>query len=232
MRWCAALLLALFVVVAPRRAHAQSGPRLGAGLLLMQPELASSQFSGSGVPYTSHEGVRQSFDHSGRQLGVHAPVVVGAELRLSWEERLFEIGVQGFGGGALGDSGGASDPGAAELAKASSMHAYGGGIHAVLAIPAGVVTFLLGPDLGVRAFSVPLTGFEPTTCAGKYGAYSCPETATSTQPYVAPRLTVVIHGDRARGGGFFFAPWAGLDVLPSPSWAAGFSFGFGYDHTR
>lgn len=210
------------------RADDETGFTLGPNLMLFQPRLGSSQFSGSGTPYGANGPM--NFDHRGSEFGVHAPVFLAAELRLGVQRRYFEIGGQFFAGTSLGDSGnGASDPDAQQLAHTSGMSAYGGGLHAVVTIPAGIVTFAVGPDFGVRAFDVPLTGFEPTVCHNKYGTYSCPETATSTQPYFQPRFTMIVHGDPHARAGFYFGPWVGVDVYPQPSWAGGFSFGWGFN---
>lgn len=222
-------LLALCFV--PKLARAdETGFMIAPSVLLVQPRLSSANFSGSGVVYG--DSTNTTYSHSGREIGIHAPVMIGAELRLGIQHRYFEIGGQLVAAASLGDSNSATDPEAAQLARASSLGMFGGGVHAMITIPAGVVTFAIGPDFGVRGFQLPLTGFEPTVCHNRYGTYSCPETATYTQPYFQPRVTMIVHGDPKAPASFFFGPWLGVDVIPAPSWAGGFTFGWGANQNR
>lgn len=202
------------------------GFAVGLGTVVFQPDLAGTRFKGSGVPL---DGLRREpFSHLGREIGIQTPVLWGGELRLDYMRRYFEIGIHGFLAGHPGSSDPASNRLAASIADSSSIFAYGGGIRLAGAMPAGPISLSLGPDIGIRGFSIPLPGYQPTTCSSKHGTYPCAERATALQPYVQPRFTISWNADER--GGVFLAGWIGSDLYPSPTMAGGLVFGVGTPH--
>jgi hypothetical protein len=92
----------------------------------------------------------------------------------------------------------------------------------------------LGPALvradlnaGARHYSMNLIGYESATCRTSRGReYPCPETVTSTQPVLQPRLSLDATVGQMQGlGAVVVGPWVGLELVPSPTVSAGLSIG-------
>jgi hypothetical protein len=215
--------VAALLVSGSARADPEVGIAFSGGLVLSQPNVASSRFSGAG------------FESNGRDFGARRPVLLGGEVRITFLARYFEAGGQFFYASDVSGAETADDPAAARLANAASLTAAGGGFHFAATVPLGVVTFVLGPDLGVRRFAAPLPGLPPTACApaaARRAPDDCRESAASTEPYVQPRFGVILQERQRRGFGLFVKPWVGADVYPSVAWAAGITIGVGSEHGR
>lgn len=191
----------------------------------VRPDLSHVTFTGAGTPQGGF--TRVQFHHPGRELGIEQPLLWGGELSARYLRRYFAVGVMGFLAGNPGGADAAPVP-SADLsgagASARSMLAYGGAIDIAGALPLGMVTLRAGPMTGIRAYSVALTGFEPTTCKSRRGAaYPCAETATSgAQVFLQPRVSIdVAPGDGPLVAGAF----AGADVFGGASFAAGLYVG-------
>ncbi len=195
--------------------------------MAMQPDLSRVAFSGAGTPIGGVS--RVPFHRTGRELGIQTPLLWGGELSARYLRRYFALGVMGFLAGNPGGADAApvlaNGPATSE-ANARSLMAYGGAIDISGALPLGDVTLRAGPLTGIRAYSLPLTGFEPTTCKGRRGrTYPCAETATTTvMPFLQPRVSVDWTPGRGAGS-FVVGAFGGADVFGGASFTAGLYVG-------
>jgi hypothetical protein len=208
---------------APEEKLTDGGGEIVLAGMAMQPDLTRVAFSGAGTPVGGYSRVQ--FHRTGRELGIQTPLLWGGELSARYLRRYFAVGAMGF---IAGNPGGAdatpvppNGPATSE-ASARSLMAYGGAIDISGALPLGDVTLRAGPLTGIRAYSVPLTGFEPTTCKGRRGqSYPCAETATtSVLPFLQPRVSVDYAPGRSAGS-FVVGAFAGADVFGGASFSAG-----------
>jgi hypothetical protein len=184
------------------------------GGLVFPSALGSASFTGSGVPIGQEK--RTSFSARGREIGLRSPTFVGGELGIGYRDTYFGVIVSGFLARNAGTDSTPTNPQAAAQAGAGNVTAYGGGIEAFAALPLGRFTLSAGVLAGLRAFSIPLVGFEPTTCttSSRRGRrrYPCAETATtSVMPYVQPRLHLDVAVDDRRS--IFVGGYLGADAL-------------------
>jgi hypothetical protein len=201
------------------------------GTLMIQPSLARSLFIGEGVPRTGVE--RESFRHMGRELGIERPLLVGGELGLHYMRRYFAVGLMGFyavhPGGA--ESGVAGRGVTADLVDAGGIYGFGGGVDFAGALPLGHFALRAGGVFGLRAFSIPMTGFQQTTCRSKHGTYPCDEIAT-TRPdlFFEPRLMADVSFGAT--GVFFLGAYVGMDALSGAGPTAGLYVGVHAPHSQ
>ena len=105
-----------------------------------------------------------------------------------------------------------------------SLSAYGGAIDVAGAIPSGIFAIRPSTALGIRAFTLPMTGFENKTCHGKRGAYPCYEDAvTGVQLFFEPRLRLVVTPPHTSVS---FGAYVGMEVVGGSGPTAGLFFGF------
>jgi hypothetical protein len=195
------------------------------GVTMFPAALGNVGFSGSG----SLPGLgRTAFHRSGRELGLRNPTFWGGELALGYRHTYFSVMVSGVYAGNSRPDATPTDTQAAAQAGASSVKAYGGAIELYGAAPLGRLTVSIGAVAGLRAYSLPLVGFEPTTCtsSSRRGrrSYPCPETATTNAtPYVQPRLRVDVVLDKTQT--VFLGAYVGVDALGDRSMLGGLMFG-------
>jgi hypothetical protein len=175
--------------------------------LMFAPSLRNVAFDGHGTPLGSEDRVH--FRHTGVQLGLDHPAFWGGELQAHYIRRYFAIGVTGYYVAHAGGGDATPVPPrnvAATQVNPGSLSAYGGGIDVSGAIPIGeYIALRPGAVVGVRGFTMDLTGFQKTTCTTKTGTIPCWETATSDPLLVVePRLTIQLtptpHGELFFGG--------------------------------
>jgi hypothetical protein len=189
------------------------GLEVSLGAMFFRPSLGDMAFSGSGVPLTG--GPRQSFHHTGRELGIDKPTLWGGELSIHYAWPYFAAGLTGFIAGHVGTMDTAPVPAgspAAALVNRNALWAYGGGLELAAIVPFENVAIRPGGVLGLRGFSMPLVGYEMTTCRTKNGTRPCNETATAgPQLFIEPRLRVEITpGQRSQ---LSFGGYVGVDVF-------------------
>ena len=228
MRLVAGIVAASVSVASVARAEDSRWGVVGSvGLLGFQPHVAGATFEGSGTSRAT--GQHEGFTHTGREIGATTPSEMGVELRLDYVERYFVLGLGAFVAGQVGGGEMATSPDAAAIADGSSVSSLGFAVHALARLPiAERVDLGLGPDAGLRVLSVPLPAFEKTTCHSKYGTYACDETATTTQAYLQPRLSITYTTDPAGHGSVFFVTgWLGVDIAAGVGMAGGIAIGVG-----
>lgn len=198
------------------------GFELAMGALLIRPQLNDEWFAAQGTPVDGTR--RESLRARGRQLGIAAPRLAGGELSLFYTRRFFAVGAMGFFARNLGGADGAarSDDGASFAVNPSDLRAFGGGLDIAGAVPLGPVSIRPGVVFGMRAFEVPLSGFQARRCRRRAGVYPCAEEATTNvQLFLEPRLRVELTPPRSAisFGGYVglglaggVAPTAGLFV--------------------
>lgn len=198
---------------------------LSLGTLFFQPGLGNVFFDGSGKLPNAQD--RQGFHHRGRELGLDAPLMWGGEVSLHYMRRYFAVGLLGFFAGHPGtaDSGAiASSRVPVPDVNQAALTAWGGGVDLAGAVPFGIVAFRPGVVLGLRSFSLPITGFEMTTCHGKRGDYACHESAdTAVLGFVEPRMRVIVTPERSAVS---FGAYIGMEVVGGSGPTAGLFFGF------
>lgn len=169
-----------------------------------------------------------TFSHAGREIGLRNPTFWGAELALGHRHTYFGVLVSGMVATSSGADATPTDPQAAAQISARDVTAYGGGLEVFGTVPLGRVTVSAGAAAGLRGYSAPLSGFEPTVCTrssrrGRY-TYPCAETAsTSASPWVQPRLRVDVAIDKS--GMFFVGGFVGIDALGDRSALGGVMIG-------
>jgi hypothetical protein len=203
----------------PREEAIERGPPLqnggfsiSIGALAFVPDLSNVTFSGSGVPTSGTNAT--PFTHRGRELGLRSPIMAGGELDLHYTRRWFAVGLMGFVATRPTPSDDAPDPPnniAATQVNQATMVSYGFGLDLAGALPVNDhVALRLGPLTGLRAYSLAMTGFEPTTCHSRRGDFPCAERATAAQLFLEPRARVEIS---PTGGAFMLGAYAGYDVV-------------------
>jgi hypothetical protein len=198
---------------------------------MWRPDLRNVIFDGSGTPVGGND--RVAFQRRGHEIGVASPLFWGGEISMHYTRRWFAVGILGFYAGHPGGADAQPTPvhEAANVGQGdpSGMLAYGAAVDLAGAIPVDDhVAFRLGPTLGMRGFSMPISGFEPTTCHSKRGTYPCPERAVADpQLYVEPRLRIEI--DPIPRGGLMIGGFAGYDVIGG-GFAGGIFLGFNTAH--
>jgi len=208
----------------PKEKFSDGGVELALGTLLFQPSLGHAYFDGAGTVLGADH--RENFHHLGRELGVDTPVMWGGEISFHYMRRYFAIGVMGFVAGHPGSS---STPVpshnlASLQVNPSALMGYGGGIEFDGALPLGPVSIRAGGVIGARGFSMPMIGFEETTCHDKHGSHPCYENATTNpQLFFEPRVRVEVSPDPH--GGFFFGCYVGMGVVGGSAPTAGLFFG-------
>ena len=211
----------------PPRASEQGQLETSISGTMFPAALGHVRFTGAGVP--TGTGRRVTFSHLGRELGLRTPTFWGGELAFGYRHRYFGILVSGMIAGNARADGRPTDSVAASQVGTSSIMAYGGGIELFGSVPLDRFTVSIGALAGLRGFSMPLVGFEPTTCtrssrrSGRR-TYPCPERAsTNATPYVQPRvhLDVALTRDRTLS----FGAYVGVDALGDRSMLTGVTFG-------
>ena len=154
------------------------------------------------------------------------PTFYGAELGVAYRRTYFAAGLTGFMATAAGGADATpTNRYVAGLASPGNPVAFGGAVEILGAIPIGPFTASLGGVAGLRAFQVPLNGFEPSVCRERGRAYACSTDATTRAlPFVQPRLRVDVTLDKART--FFVGGYVGMEVLGDRSLVAGLMLGF------
>lgn len=191
------------------------------GGTMFAPSLRDARFSGAGTSL----GGRVSVDQTGSELGLRMPTFYGAELGVAYRRTYFAAGLTGFMATARGADATPTNPYVAGLASPGNPIAFGGAVEILGAIPIGPFTASLGGVAGLRAFQVPLNGFEPSVCRERGRAYACSTDATTRAlPFVQPRLRVDVTLDKART--FFVGGYVGMEVLGDRSLVAGLMLGF------
>lgn len=208
------------------------GIEITLGTLFVRPALAGAMFDGSGTPLGATE--REGFRHRGRELGLAAPLMWGGELGIYYLRRYFAAGLTGFVAGNPGGADASSMPSyspAASQVSPGSIIGYGGGIDLAGALPLGPVAFRLGGVLGLRGFSLPMTGFEKKECHGKGGrTYPCDEDATTgALLYVEPRVRMEISPGKS---GVVFGGYVGMGVVGGAAPSTGLFVGFATPHEK
>jgi hypothetical protein len=202
------------------------GMEISLGTLFFQPGLGHASFEGGGTAPNTQQ--RQSFHHLGRELGLDAPLMWGGEVSIHYMRRYFAVGLLGFVAGHPGaaDSGAIPSSGApVPDVNQGALTGWGGGVDLAGAVPFGIVALRPGVVLGLRTFSMPITGFDKTTCHGKHGDYPCYETAdTAALGFVEPRMRMIITPERS---GVSFGAYVGMEIVGGVGPTAGLFFGFG-----
>lgn len=215
----------------PQQALKDGGVSVAMGTLLFRPALGQTMFNGSGTPLGGSR--RESFRHAGRELGLDTPLMWGGELSAHYVRRYFAAGVMGFVVGHPGSEDRGTSPAyspPADQVSAGALSGYGGGIDLAGALPLGPLAFRAGGVLGVRAFSLPMSGFEKKTCRGKRGNYPCSEEATThALLFFEPRVRVEITPGRSM---IFFGGYVGMEVVGGSGPTAGLFFGFHTPHSN
>ena len=195
------------------------GFALAMGTLLVQPSLGNTPFDGSGKPLNTQ--LTQSFHHRGRELGLDRPLMWGGEVSAHYMRRYFAVGVLAFIAGHPGGADAAIPATARSVpnVEQSALTGWGGAIDLAGAVPFGLVTFRPGVVVGLRGFTMPITGFEMTTCHTKSGTHPCYEYAdTPALGYVEPRMSVIFTPGRSGVG---FGAYVGMDVVNAGGPSAG-----------
>lgn len=212
----------------PRRtepALVDGGFEVALGTLFFKPSLAETYFDGEGTPLNGT--ARETFHHKGRELGLASPLMWGGELSLHYLRRYFAGGVLMFVAGHPGAADASPEPSggiAPSQVNQGALYTYGGALDLAAAFPYGMFAVRPSAVLGMRGFSMPLTGFEQKTCHGKRGAYPCYENATTdAQLFLEPRLRLVITPPRTS---ISFGAYVGMEVVGGNSPTAGLFFGF------
>jgi len=187
--------------------------------------LGGVAFSGSGTPIG---GVRHAaYRHTGREIGLRNPTFWGGELSLGYRHPYFAVLVSGVYGGNVRADATPTDARGASVAGTGNVKVYGGGLELYGSASAGRVTFSAGAAAGLRAFSMPLDGFAPTTCtpaSTRRRSVPCPETAnTNATPYVQPRVRVDVALDTTQT--LFLGAYLGMDALGDRSPVVGVMLG-------
>ena len=208
------------------------GAEITMGTLLFRPSLGNVVFDGAGTPLGGTQ--RVGFRHRGRELGLDAPLMWGGELSAYYVRRYFAAGVMGLIAGNPGGADTAAVPSyssAAAQVSPGAIMAYGAGIDLSGALPLGLVAFRAGGVLGVRGFSLPMTGFEKKECHGKSRrTYPCDEDATtSVLLFIEPRVRMEI---AAGGSGFVFGGYVGMGVLGGVAPTMGLFIGLATPHEK
>jgi hypothetical protein len=183
--------------------------------------LAKTTFSGGGVPPGAIQ--RQSFQTSGRTLGLNEPAFWTVELGVAYTRRYLSLGILG----AIGSSRGADEPTEAATPNAFevrglSLFGFAAELDAVL--PAKPLTLRAGALAGVRSILANLPGYDPEPC-GRDGRLACGPRASATAPFFQPRATLdVTLGKGARVGAL--GAYLGMDLYPETAWSVGLSFSF------
>jgi hypothetical protein len=209
---------------------ADGGVEIAFGTTVFQPSLGGTFFDGTGTPRGGNK--REGYHHAGREVGLDRPLMWGGEVSVSYLRRYFAVGLLGF---VAGNTGGADATPAPPNTLASTqvsplaLLAYGGGLDLAGAVPLGPVAVRAGAVFGLRGFSMPMSGFEPTTCRSKGRSYPCDETAsTHAQPFLQPRLRVEVNPSQRSG--FFFGAMVGLDVAGGDGPTTGVFIGWQTPH--
>jgi hypothetical protein len=206
------------------------GGALTLGTLFFRPSLAHTTFEGSGTPLGGNR--RETFRHQGRALGLEAPLMWGSEFAFHYMRRYFAVGITGFVAGNPGRTDSKTSPAyspAADQVNPGSLFGYGAGLDLAGALPLGPVAFRAGGVLGLRGFSMPMTGFEKKTCRSKRGTYPCNEDATTGATlFFEPRVRIEI--TPAARNPFFFGGYVGMDVLGGTGPTMGLFLGFHTPH--
>jgi hypothetical protein len=207
------------------RALVDSGLEVGLGTLFFKPSLAETYFDGQGTPLNGT--TRERFHHKGREIGLESPLMWGGELSLHYLRRYFAGGVLIFVAGHPGAADATPDPSggiASSQVNQGSLTSYGGALDLAAAFPYGILAIRPSAALGIRTFTLPMTGFEKKTCRGKHGEYPCYEDATTApQLFLEPRLRLVITPPRTS---ISFGAYVGMEVVGGNSPTAGLFFGF------
>jgi hypothetical protein len=212
---------------AERTLH-DGGAEVALGTTLSQLSLGGTFFDGAGTPRGSRG--RESFHHAGSELGLRRPVMWSGELSVSYLRRYFAIGLAGFVAGNPSGADATPAPSnglAASQVSPSGLLAYGGGVDLAAAAPLGPVDVRAGALFGLRGFSLPMSGFEQTTCTRKGRTYACDETATtSVEMVLQPRVRIAV----SASGGVFVGAMVGLDVTGGAGPIAGLFVGLHTPH--
>lgn len=210
-------------------AHLEDGGfEVSLGTLFFRPSMKGLHFDGSGRPLSSwmNGNPRETFHHTGRELALDSPLMWGGELSAHYMRRYFAVGVLGFIAGHPGAADSEPVP-RATLAvtqvNQGALFGYGGALDLAGAVPLGIVAFRPGTVLGLRGFSMPLTGYEQTTCPSRSGRVSCYEQArTEPQLFVEARMRLVITPPRS---GFAFGAYVGMELVGGSTPTAGLFIG-------
>jgi hypothetical protein len=207
------------------------GGEITLGTLFFRPSLGNAVFGGEGTPLGGTQ--RESFRHRGRELGIDAPLMWGGELSARYMRRYFAVGVMGF---IAGHPGGAASTvpsysPAADQVNPGALMGYGGGIDLAGALPLGPVAFRGGAVLGLRGFSLPMTGFEKKECHGKGGrTYPCDEDATTgALVFLEPRVGVELSPGNS---GVVFGGYVGMGVVGGAAPTMGLFIGVATPHEK
>jgi hypothetical protein len=205
------------------------GAEVTLGTLFFQPALGQTMFEGEGTPLGANH--RESFRHRGRELGINAPLMWGGELSVHYLRRYFAVGVTGFIAGHPGGADATSptySPPAGQV-NPSAIMGYGAGIDLAGALPLGPVAFRAGGVLGIRGFSIPLSGFEKKTCHSKGRSYPCDEDATTgALLFFEPRVRLEVTAGRS---GVVLGGYVGMDVVGGTGPTAGLFIGVHTPHS-
>jgi hypothetical protein len=205
------------------------GGALSLGALMFRPDLGGVRFTGQGVPLGQVSSV--SFSHLGRQIGILDPFMGGGQISLSYYRRYVAFGIGVFLAGNVGGVMDVPEPYRTPVQQVSpsDLSALGGMGDLSFVLPLGPASFKLGGVLGLRQFSVPMSGFEKTTCRSKHGTYPCDQEATSdAQAFFEPRARVDLgFGPRDV---FFVGAYVGMELVGGSAPTAGVVFGIGTPH--
>ena len=216
----------------PKDPRSDGGFEITLGTLLVRPSLGGAVFDGSGTPIGASQ--REGFRHRGRELGLDAPLMWGGELGIFYLRRYFAAGVTGF---VAGNPSGADATPLPSYGQASSQVSprgivgYGGGLDLSGALPLGPVAFRAGGVVGLRGFSLPMTGFEKKECHGKGGrTYPCDEDATTgALLFFEPRVRMEISPGKS---GVVFGGYVGMGVVGGAAPTMGLFVGFATPHEK
>jgi hypothetical protein len=215
---------------APYELH-DGGFELTLATTVFRPDLRNVVFDGSGVPIQGDN--RVAFQRKGREMGIAQPLFWGGSLSVHYTRRWFALGLEGFLAGHPGGADAKPTPiheaSTVGEGDASGLMAYGAAIDLAGAIPFDEhVAVRVGPTLGLRGFSLPISGFQPATCHSRRGDYPCAERATADpQLFAEPRVRIEL--DPVANGGLFLGAYAGWDIV-NTSWSGGLLLGFHTAH--
>jgi hypothetical protein len=211
----------------PSKKRPDEGARL---LFALRPAagnvgLADASFSGSGRPIDG--GPREQVSFKGSEAGYASPFYVGGGVGAHALIEHVSLGLEFEFGWITESNAPRSSPDVTRKVDGASAAFWGGAF--------GLGGYVwLGPALlrgevyaGARHFSMDLKGYEYKTCrTGRGREYPCPETVSSTQPLLQPRLSLDAVVARVPGSGsIVVGPWAGLEIVPTRSVSAGLSVG-------
>lgn len=180
------------------------------------PIVADKSFTGSGTP--AGGGPTTAFAATGKDLGYLHPRTYGGELDVAYLRRFIRLGGF-FGISMLSPDANPMNASSADVASGGSMSMMHAGLDAAFILPLDRVRLGLGAAFGGYFLSVPLRGFELTTCTG--GRY-CYQKASTTIGFAQPRVSLDVALTRddapltASIGGF-----VGMDVANEHSIAWG-----------